>query len=94
METVLDEYGFANSTVLRTAMPCSDSIVETPFDPARVQALIHEVGVRIDQPLKLLASEGNRSREREAEELEENFGLQGNTLQTELVGFANAIGRG
>lgn len=74
VESVLDGYGFATSTVLGAATPWSDAVAGTPYDPGRAQALLNEAGVRIDRPLTLLTNEGNRSREGIAEELEETFG--------------------
>jgi len=94
VESVLDGYGFATSTVLGAATPWSDAVAGTPYDPGRAQALLNEAGVRIDRPLTLLTNEGNRSREGIAEELEETFGQHGVALQTELDTFPNVLGRG
>lgn len=94
VESVLSGYGFPTSTVLGTATPWSDADAGTPYDPVRAQALLDEAGVRVDRPLTLLTNEGNRSRERIAEELEETFGQHGVVVRTELDTFPTVVGRG
>lgn len=93
VDEVLGGQGFPTSTVLGGGTPWSEAVPETPYDPARAQALLEEAGVRPGRRLNLLTNRGNSVRERIADLLRDDLAANGVTIATDFDEFANVLGR-